>query len=227
MTPRKGSPAKPDPELLAAYLDGEFEGRAGVDDLRRKVEAWLETDPSARALIRDYRHLRQTWAATSPREPGNKTWNKLLSRVRAQALNPRRRPTLRLSVPWLLGAALAGCVAAFALFSGWPDQGPVSFGTSHSVTVSLPLPEHPAPLVEEEVYILPVAHRGDVTFLQVDGADTGTLVVGQLPVDGTIQLVDPEDVTINSMEPAEEDQMVPAVRVGARSPMIWSWAKSD
>ena len=38
----------PDPQLLAAYFDGELEGRDDRADLRARVEAWLEQHPQAK-----------------------------------------------------------------------------------------------------------------------------------------------------------------------------------
>jgi hypothetical protein len=78
----------------------------------------------------------------------------------------------------------------------------------------------------EEEAILPVARADEVAILRVEGIDTETLVVGQLPLQGLLELASAEEVSVTSMEPAE-DNMVPKVRVGARSPMIWARAPSD
>src|SRR5688572_28996877 len=93
MSAARGNSGTPDPELLAAYVDGEFEGRDGVDDLRRRVESWLETDPAAREIVGDYRRLRKAWSVTSPQEPGRDVWQRLLARVRKESQPARNDPS--------------------------------------------------------------------------------------------------------------------------------------
>jgi hypothetical protein len=59
--------------------------------------------------------------------------------------------------------------------------------------------------------------------LLVDGADTQTLVVGQLPVQGPLVLAEPGDVERISSQPDALDNMVPTFRLhGPHRPMIWA-----
>ena len=37
----------PDPQLLAAYFDGELEGRDDLADIRARIGVWLEEHPEA------------------------------------------------------------------------------------------------------------------------------------------------------------------------------------
>jgi hypothetical protein len=66
----------------------------------------------------------------------------------------------------------------------------------------------------------------EVEILRVEGADTGTLVVGALPVHGPLELADPGEVTVTSIEPDARDQMVPVIRSTGR-PMIWARLDSE
>ena len=102
-----------DPELLAAYFDGEFEGRDDTASLRRQVEAWLAANPDARSHLADYRRLRQIWQQTTPAEPRSQIWEKVIARVRQDMGQDRGRPRRRQGLPWLwlASAAAAACIA--------------------------------------------------------------------------------------------------------------------
>jgi len=87
------------------------------------------------------------------------------------------------------------------------------------------LPEATPP-AEAAPFSVAAAH--EVEILNVDGADTPTLVVGELPVQGPLVLAAPGEVTVTSVQPAARDNMVPEVNVqGPRRPMIWARAETD
>lgn len=219
-----GNYPPPDPELLAAYLDGEFEGRDGLDDLRGKVESWLESDPAAQELARDYRHLRRLCTDLSAPEVSPAVWARMLNRVRDRAMHsarsaPARRKTGVLPLKAALSALAAGLVV---LFLSWYTTPPAPQAPARPN----PEPHAAASQAQEEDFIFPVARADEVTILQVEGNDIATLVVGRLPLQGLLELVTQEEVSITSMEPAE-DNMVPEIFVGTRGPMIWARAPSD
>ena len=64
----------PGPELLAAYVDGEFEGRDELAALRVRVEDWLSKHPHAQEELAQYRKLRKLWHDTAPDEPSDEAW---------------------------------------------------------------------------------------------------------------------------------------------------------
>lgn len=201
----------PDPELLAAYLDGEFEGRDGLEDLRRLVEGWLENDAEAQQLARDYRRLKQTWADTPIHDPAPLAWERMLRCTRRRSRSAEKRRPRRTWMVGLLGAA-AGVCLAFGLMM-FPSEREIE-----AVSIE-PLSADLHKLVVD--YAFPVASADEVIIQQVEGSDVALLVVGQLPLQGLLELVDPEDLAIQSMEPGVDNAM-PQVRVGNRSPMIWA-----
>jgi hypothetical protein len=90
-----------------------------------------------------------------------------------------------------------------------------------------PIVTLPAAVIPDESYeVLSVATMDEVEILRVEGADTGTLVVGALPVHGPLELADPGEVTVTSIEPDARDQMVPVMRSTGR-PMIWARLESE
>lgn len=205
MTPPTGDAWTPDPQLLGAYFDGELEGRPEQEALRRNVEAWLESHPAARTELAELRRLRRLCQESPPIEPTPETWDALLSRIEQTAYRPvPRRHAAGRWVAVLLAAA--ACVALLAWGVLWQR--------------SVRAPQSPAPLAEEP---FPVAAAAEIEVLQVEGNDTPTLVVGQLPVQGPLELAGPGDVVLTSVQPDATDQMVPHLRTdGSGRPMIWA-----
>jgi hypothetical protein len=148
------------------------------------------------------RPLRQLWHETTPPEPARATWHRVLSDLTAtqrQLVRTRRRR--RLAMALATAAALLLVVGGVARLFG-----------PH-------VPVAPVEVAE----VLPVAAGDEVVVLRVEGADTQTLVVGQLPVHGPIELADPGDVVLTSLQPDARDNMVPRVSLdGPRRPMIWA-----
>jgi anti-sigma factor RsiW len=197
----------PGPELLAAYFDGEFEGRDDLAPLRQRLESWLGSNPRARAELAEYRRLRHLWLETTPPEPDAAAWDN--ARVRLEACGTRPRslaPGRGRANSWKITAFLTGAAAVLLT---------ALFFTDHATA-----PEDDSPF--------PVASAQEVVILQVEGADTGTLVVGELPVQGPLDLVGPGDVTLTSVQPAKGDNMVPEVHIaGSGRPIIWARAESE
>ena len=203
-------------EILAAYADGEFEGRDHLALLKQRVEDWLNRHPETQAELAQYRRLKQLWRETTPCEPGPERWRVVLEALQNQ-------PTEGHTASWQSGlrwrrvvamaAPLAACVALAVtwLLQPVPAVKPVA---------------PPAAVVEESYEVLSVATMDEVEILRVEGADIGTLVVGALPVQGLLELAGPGEVTVTSMEPDARDQMVPVVRSAGR-PMIWARLESE
>ena len=83
------------------------------------------------------------------------------------------------------------------------------------------------PIAAEEMPFA-VARAHEVEILNVEGADTHTLVVGDLPLKGLLELAGLGDVTVNSVQPAARDNMLPDVHLsGPGRPMIWAKLDTD
>jgi hypothetical protein len=205
-TPEEWSPH---PELLAAYFDGELAGRPDHEALRSRIAAWLRRHPEAREVFADYCRLSELWHDTTPPDPGPEIWTDVATQLDARCrVLPARKQGRRLVV--LLASA-----AAIALVVG---LGVGRRLTEQRAPVAL---TQPAPTADEEV--LPVATAAEVAILRIEGADTQTLVVGELPVGGPLELAGPGEVALTSVQPDAHDQMMPHVRVdGSRRPLIWA-----
>jgi hypothetical protein len=68
----------------------------------------------------------------------------------------------------------------------------------------------------------PVATAAEIEIVRIDGADTGTIVVGTLPVTGPLVLAVAGEVTVTRVAPAD-DKMVPDMYLeGPDAPVIWA-----
>jgi hypothetical protein len=206
MTSPNDSSWAPSPELLAGYFDGEFEGRDDLAPLRQRLENWLVANPGGRAELAEHRRLRHLWLETMPTDPAPAAWHGVLCRLKRSLATRRPAPRhARQPMPWKW-AYLAGAACVL-----------VAFFLSKELAQA---PEDNEPF--------PVASEREVVILRVEGADTGTLVVGELPLQGPLVLVGPGDVTLTSIEPAQRDNMVPEVNVtGPGRPIIWTRAAAE
>jgi hypothetical protein len=213
---RGEQPKVPGPELLAAYADGELPESA---TLRKQVADWLASHPEAAAELAAQAELRRLWQATTPADPGEAAWEAVRSRVAAGipglgAKAPGRG--IRRRLLWAVGGLGAAAALLWLALTGLPPAPP---------TVVHPNPPGPG-IVQVEP--LPVATEDEVQILQVRGADTGTVVVGSLPVRAPLELAGPGDVTLKSVQSAPPDNMVPDVRLnGPSPPMIWSRLENE
>ena len=204
----------PSPTLLAAYFDGECEGRDDLAQLKQRIEAWLTASPHAQDEVAEYRHLLQACRSTSPAEPDNAQWVAVLSRIQAQTDTERIRSVGRRSaIGWAAATVRAACLAVVLFWQPGPRIQP-------------PAPVLAISQIEDE--ILPVADVNEVVIVRVEGADSQTLVVGQLPVQGVLELAAPGDVVLTKIRPDAADNMIPQVHMNeTASPLIWAKLDSE
>ncbi len=205
----------PEPQLLAAYFDGELDGRPAYAALRRRIAQWLHEHPDAGAVLDDYRRLRHLWRDTAPPDPGPEAWRSVADELARLPLPSGRRDRWR---RW--GAALLAAAAAVALAVG------LGVGRGPAPDRSPPPARRTATPPPDE--ILPVATAAEVTILRVEGDDTPTLVVGELPLQGPLELAGPGEVVLTSVQPDGRDRMLPHVRMDqGHRPMIWARVDPD
>lgn len=203
---------KPDPQLLAAYFDGELEGRDDVADMCARIDAWLAAHPEAAQEWAAHQQLQKLWLDTTPTDPSRATWNKVLDRIDARRQRVAAPSSPR---PWLIAGI---CAASIVLFIGMlfgamrflaPTPGAVD------AVVQVP-PKQPEPI---DIDVLPVALASEVTILRIDGADTEAVVVGAMPVSGPLELADSGEVCISCQCPRVVVRQDPPHR-----PMVWARA---
>jgi hypothetical protein len=209
MTPPREQSWAPSPELLAAYFDGEFEGRDELVPMRQRLEDWLAGNPEARAEFTECRRLKQLWLETTPPDPGQAVWWKILDEMECRKdegaarkdeggrmKDERRRPWKKAAV------ALAACLFLIVYLA------------------------RDSKVAEETPF--PVATTEEVVILHIEGADTGMIVVGELPVQGPLVLIGAGEVVFNSVKPAPPDNMIPEVHAGGPgAPIIWAQAEPE
>jgi hypothetical protein len=226
--PKGEKTSPPSPELLAAYVDGEFEGTEELTWHKRSIEDWLDQHPEVAADIVAWRRLKQLCQRAAPAEPSESIWNELWLRVERGLRQPRaERPLHRRIGFWLRGIAAAvillGCSAS-AWFT-WRHLARTGSDVELSPAVAERNNGEGNEPVQEEIF--PVATADEIAILHVEGDDTATLVVGQLPLNGPLELVEPQEFFLNSVEPDPTDDMVPSFKMDQGSPMIWAPLKRE
>jgi hypothetical protein len=208
---------QPDPQLLAAFFDGELEGRDDLADLRARLEIWLETHPEALAEWHEHQRLQKLWQDTSPAEPTNSTWNETLQRIDAERKAPSIKP--KRARPWLTAGIAIACVGLLMVALIGALRYPWTSGGSDEPMVQQPQPKPGPAHAEDEVFA--VATASEIVILRVEGADTDALVVGRPPVVGPLELADAGDIVIVRVRPDARDNMMPFVRhKGPDRPMV-------
>lgn len=215
---------EPSPELLAAYLDGEFEGCDALIERKEFIEAWLRDHPEAMEQLLAYRRLKQLWHETTPAVPEIGTWQSFLhSRTR---IATKETTVANRSFRNLRGLVVITCAAVFLLaivltgYWQWertPDRKSYQDGlvdVTNSKGVSSP---------SLDLEPLMVASSEEVEILQIHGQDTDTLVIGALPVEGELVLAAPGDVIITAQTVSDK----PGVRLYDDPPMIWAYLQGD
>jgi hypothetical protein len=219
MTPHKGEPGWiPSPELLAAYADGELDGDDRCGAVRRRLEAWLAEYPDAAAALDAQRRVAEWFRATATPDPPEAAWTAMAAKLHAlpPGAGGRIRPGRRLAWLAALGAtAAAGLWLALTLLAPSEDRQVAQHQPPKPLTRGVTPPSPDA------VEVLPVATAAEVEILSVQGEDTASVVVGELPVQGLLQLLQPGELTLTSVQPTP-DRMVPEVRTSGRAPMIWA-----
>jgi hypothetical protein len=155
--------------------------------------------------------LRELFRAGAPAEPSEAEWSATLDGVRRGLARPRVMAT-PVARRWGLGALVAAAFAAAA-----------------AVALALAIPYFrvaPSDAVEEvaDVVQFPVTDAEDVEILSVDTADSGAIVVGDLPLRRPIVFMEPGDVALRSLQRDAEGDF-PDVHMhheGEESPMIWA-----
>jgi hypothetical protein len=208
----------PRPELLAAYADGELPAEGPQAALHERIEAWLAKNPEVACDVETYRQVTERYRATAADDPGPAAWAPVLARLRALRLTPgpSRRRWSRLG--WL-GAGGGMCAAAWWLaLTLWSHPVP------QKASPDVPLASESSRVVvseDTEPEVFPVATAAEIEILSVRGEDTGSVVIGELPVEGSLVLLEPSEVTLTHAEPAR-DNMVPEVRRCGRAACIWA-----
>jgi hypothetical protein len=219
----KSSP--PSPEWLAAYVDGEFEGSEELAGHKRSIEDWLEQHPESGADIVAWRRLKQLCQKASPDEPDEAVWNELWLKVEQNFRHANVAARARVRI-WIRGivAAMLLLTCSVAAWSAWQYlQRNSAEPESQWAAREQEKPSKEVADTED----FPVATAEEVTILHVEGDDTGTLVVGSLPLDGPLELLEPGEIYLNSVEPAPGDDMVPNVTLSQGSPLIWAPIKRE
>jgi hypothetical protein len=203
---RNRSPARPFPELLAAYADGELDA-AGL----AVVEAWLADHPEARADLDAQRALSRNnapfWHQSRPAAPSEKSWSRLLNRVHLAVRNrsaaPLASPRRTLTFPSV--AALVATAAAALLAVG--------------LIRPIDDPSAPPPSADAEPP-WPVAAAWEIDIQGIQEADTDLLVVGRPPLTGPVVLASAGEVHLDSVAKDTDGMMPPPMAPGPNSPML-------
>jgi anti-sigma factor RsiW len=177
--------AMPRPEVLVAYVDGQLEPQA-----TQQVEVALATSLAGQTLVEDHRHVLQTIREAPLPEPSAEAWERTFENIAGAVLSRDRRVlTNRRRLGWRTLATAAAAALLLAL--------PGELGLR---------PE--APLALAEVVPFPVAAAQDVEIVSIDSADLKSLLVGQPPLRGLLELAGAGDVLLHFTE-LDEHSWVP------------------
>jgi hypothetical protein len=208
----------PSAELLAAYADGELDEEGPQAALCRRIESWLARNPEMARTLDAHRRITEWCRDTAAEDPGPVAWASVMGRLRlAVGSGQGRRWT---SLPWLAaaGGTAAACLVVAVTLVSWLGKRDTAY--PHNL-MSLAQPQPRALREDAEPDVLPVATASEVEVLSVKGEDTTTLVVGELPVEGPLPLLQTNEVTFTRIEPAR-DNMVPEVRRAGHTTFVWA-----
>jgi len=201
---------KPEPELLAAYFDGELEGRDDAAEIRARIEAWLEANPQAAGEWTAHQQLKKLWLDTTPAEPSAAAWTQVLRRIHAERARPAPKPARVSRRIWLAAGVVAASILLFiGIFLG-------AMRMLQTEPISLPI------AAEENVEMLEVAQSSEVTILRIDTDDIDGVIVGAMPVSGLVDLMDVGEACISCKCPRIVVRQDPPDR-----PMVWAVAAAD
>ncbi len=218
-----GNDSTPDPQLLAAYFDGELHRRANtrVDQIRR-VEEWLEAHPLEAIAEREaHARVAEALADASPPEPCPEAWRRLQKQLHdSQQGLPRLNRRKRRRHGLLLVAAAASLL--LLAWAAWPTRQPAPDQPAPNPQAKKPV----APAVE----VFEVATAAEITIIRMAGSDTPMLAVNQLDIFGGFELAsrsDVEDLTISPASP-ELPETSSELRFGSTDrPVVWTPTKSE
>lgn len=199
---------KPDPEMLAAYFDGELEGRDDANELRARIEAWIEANPHAAEHWTAQQQLKTLWADTTPAEPSADAWARTRKRIDAAHKRPRAAGMARRS--WIaLGAVAASVLVILGVLA-----------LTYQFRPKPPQPDDQNQFVAEPAgEMLEVALSSEVTILRIDTDDIEYVIVGEMPVSAPLEMVGSGEACITCK--------CPRVMVRQDPPMVWGVAKID
>jgi hypothetical protein len=230
---------KPNPEQLAAYVDGELDRCGAGAPLKRRIEDWLAGHPEAASTMEAHRQLYRVCKTTRGPQPREASWDDLWARINnAPHQTPAHRGRwMARRVVWaaaLLLTAAAGVLLALTwAFRDRGRQGPLPeemepfpVASADEVEVLFIQGEDMPTLAVSHLFdndLFPVASDEEVEILRINGADTGAPVVGELPVRGPLVLARAGEVQFLSVDRNGIESKVPEVRMeGVDSPMIWA-----
>jgi hypothetical protein len=198
------------PRLLAAYADGEV-----TPEERARIEAWLADHPEAAAEVDAQRSLVRLYEESSPPSPTEEEWRDVLAGIEQEvnkprpmpARAPRRWPRYVLNVGYGIALVAACVLLTVALWSPLP-------------TAPTTQPSQPGPVVAVGDPLV-IASGDDVRILSMNDADSKALIVGDPPVRTPLQLLGPDEVKVNKVEPTDDGHMGSLWPAGgADTPMI-------
>lgn len=207
MSPHEGDAKHdPDPQKLAAFVDGELDDRAA-----QRISAWLARNPEAQAEVDSQRRLSEFWQASAAEDLPADRWASTLQRIDRSIRTPSpRRGMVKRRAAWVyLALAVTATAASVAVVvSNWPPPDRLV---------------QPAGPRQEEAY--PVLSGEEITILSLNSRDPLHPVIGSLPINDPLVLVEPSDIKFESIEPDEgmrpritgETGPFPMVIVPARS----------
>jgi hypothetical protein len=149
--------------------------------------------PEAASVVEATRRLQRAWRATTPAEPGEAAWGRVLQQIesRVAAAPSRSRHALRRVAGIVL--PLTGAAAVLLAFMLYRPATP------------------PSPVIQPEpIEVLPVASAADIEIISMDDADRAALVVGTPPLWEPMVLVAPGDTSEIHIQP-DTDGMRPTV----------------
>jgi hypothetical protein len=208
----------PRAELLAAYADGELAEDGPQAALSERIQAWLAIHPEVAYELEAYRKLTDWCRATAADDPGPAAWAPVLAHLRAlHRMPPRSRSRWRRLAQLGVwgGTSAAALWLTLALWSSHVHEK----GAGPGAPVAAP--SRAADPADAEPAVFPVATAAEIEILSVKGEVTSCVVVGELPVEGSLVLLEPDEVTLTHAEPAR-DNMVPEVRRCGRMACIWA-----
>jgi hypothetical protein len=153
--------------------------------------------------------LRELFRAGAPTEPSEAEWSQTLDRIHRAVSRPQVTPVPAVR-RWRLGILVAASLAAAA-------------GIALAVVVPS-LRNGPGDTEQRVDVEYPVTDTADVEIISMDAADSGAIVVGDLPLRKPIVFMEPGDVALRSIERDAEGDF-PDVHMhseGEQSPMIWA-----
>jgi len=214
---------RPTPELLAAYFDGECEGRDDLFPLKQRIEQWLLANRHGQEEMTAHRRLLQIWHEASVPEPQPEQWAAMFSRiesaVKAAAQETAKKARFaRPRVRALVSTCLAASVAGLVIFLGWDvNRREHRPGAEHASV-------QPA-RTDRDVEVLPVTRYNDVKILCIDSGDANAIPGFALPVPGKIQLINHGDIVMSTAK--KDDSNAVRLLDNIPHPMIWSPLDSE